>query len=151
MQAKLEQSHRMQQEKHTQANQNHGANRNLGSVNLLADTESLGQPERIWNRLPQLKRASRPHRVDDLVKVEKTHREAQHHIDKPRHVRAQANDHEHENHQMRESLGVLRAVHSSHAEGKESSQNSSYRRIRTRSWPRRNFQSQTLIHELLVS
>src|ERR1700730_1666280 len=91
--SKLENADGVEQKDYSQADQNHGSSRNLRGINLVAHAESLRQPEGIRSGLSQLECLGGPDCVNDLVKVKKSERDAQHHIDIPGQVRTEPDDH----------------------------------------------------------
>src|SRR5207237_460109 len=82
--------------------------------------------------LPQLYRARRAHRIDNLIKVEPCNREAENRA----HGLAAAagpEDEQGEDHQMGQAFGILSGIDRAYAEGKKAGQNSGQGRIWTRS------------------
>src|SRR4029077_6343660 len=128
VEAVLPESHGVKKEKNAETDEDDGADRNLAGFDFLSCSKRLRQAQWIRHRLAHLDGLGRPHRVDDLIDIEKCDADAKQRV--PASGVICPEDEQREDQQMRKSLGILRAVDRTHSEGKKSSENSGYGRVR---------------------
>ena len=126
--------HRMEQEQHAEQNEHDRAHGNFARLDLCAAAKSRRQTKGIRHRLRHLNCLCRAHRINDLVYVKEGNAEA---ADNAQSFAMSAvagvspGDEQNKSRQMRQSLGILPGVNRAYAEGKESGENSSDRRVRS--------------------
>src|ERR1035438_4820266 len=122
----------MQQEEHAQQNEHDRPHGDLAGLDLCPAAKGCRQAEGIRDWLRHLNRLCRAHRINDLVHVKEGDAEA---ADNAQSLAmsmaagARPGNQQGHDRQMRQSLGILAGVDSTHAEGTESGKNSCHRRI----------------------
>lgn len=120
----------MQKEKHAQPDQDGGSGWNFRSLKFLARAKHQPQTKGIGRRLSHLNRLRASNGVDDLIHVKESKRDSKERMHVPRNIGAFADDQEHHDHEVRQSLRVLRAIDRSHPEWEETCENACHRWIR---------------------
>src|SRR5580704_1255683 len=108
--ANFKEPHCMQQEQHTQADEDGGRGGNLGGLDLVSGTERLRKSERIRSGLARLNRLGRANGIQNLVHPEEAEKDSNCRVSLPRKVVGETNDRQDKNTQVGKALCVLAAI-----------------------------------------
>ena len=98
----------MQKEKHAQPDQDSGSAWDFALPSSFSPVPNIcAQTEGIGRRLSRLNRLRASNGVDDLIHVEESKRDSKERVHVPRNIGAFADDQEHHDHEVRQSLRVL--------------------------------------------